>query len=108
MTGEAAPRADDGFEASFVLGLDRATAWRHLTEHALEPAASGAAHCWLPGFDAAATVTAEEPGARLAARKDDDPAPAPPSSSPSPTRRAAPASRSSSRASATGWPSGGG
>ena len=73
MTGDPAPGADDGFEASFVLGLDRATAWRRLTEHALEPAAGGAARCWLPGFDAAATVTAEEPGARLAARKDDEP-----------------------------------
>jgi hypothetical protein len=57
----------DHFEATFVLQVDRATAWSRLTEHL---SATGG---WLPGFDAQASVDAREDGARLVATKDDEP-----------------------------------
>jgi hypothetical protein len=57
----------DHFEATFVLSVDRATAWSRLTEHL---ARTGG---WLPGFDAQTTVTARDDGARLQATKDDEP-----------------------------------
>jgi len=53
----------DGFEATFELAVDRATAWRHLTER---PG-------WLPGFDSAVTVVDEVEGAALTATKDSEP-----------------------------------
>jgi hypothetical protein len=54
----------DRFEATFVLAVDRPTAWRRLAQ---QPGR------WLPGFDSAVTVVAEAAGERLEAIKDDDP-----------------------------------
>jgi hypothetical protein len=65
--------ADDRFEATFVLRLDRAAAWARLVGRPLDPGTGGEPRYWLAGFDSAATVTGEEPGVRLAARKDDQP-----------------------------------
>jgi hypothetical protein len=62
----------DRFETTFVLGIDRATAWSRLTEHPVESSAT-AARYWLPGFDSAATVIDEVPGSELRATKDDEP-----------------------------------
>jgi hypothetical protein len=59
--------SDDRFEATFVLSVDRATAWSRLTEHLAENGG------WLPGFDAQATVTGREEPSRLVATKDDEP-----------------------------------
>jgi hypothetical protein len=57
----------DHFEATFVLRVDRETAWARLTEYL---AGSGG---WLPGFDAQTTVTARDDGAELRVTKDDEP-----------------------------------
>ena len=64
--------SDDHFEATFSLGIDRTTVWRRLTEHPVD-AAEGSERCWLPGFDAAATVTDRDDGIRLHLTKDDEP-----------------------------------
>ncbi|HEX6423653.1 MAG TPA: hypothetical protein VFZ79_09250 [Acidimicrobiales bacterium] len=76
------------FEATFTLGIDRTTAWRRLTEHRVGGAGAGAGEgpagteaagaepperCWLPGFDATATITDRADGSRLRATKDDEP-----------------------------------
>jgi hypothetical protein len=57
----------DHFEATFVLSIDRATAWSRLTEHLTGSAG------WLPGFDAQTTVTGRDDGATLQVTKDDEP-----------------------------------
>jgi hypothetical protein len=57
----------DHFEATFVLRVDRETAWARLTEHLAE------ARGWLPGFDSRTTVTGRADGRRLEATKDDQP-----------------------------------
>ena len=56
--------APDHFEATFVLGVDRVTAWTRLADHPSR---------WLPGFDATVTVTERSEGERLHATKDDEP-----------------------------------
>lgn len=61
----------DGFDATFRIQVDRATAWDRLTGGRAEP--SPADQLWLPGFDSGATVEEVEPGRRLRARKDDEP-----------------------------------
>lgn len=60
----------DGFEATFRVRIDRASAWSRLTG-GLDP--SPGDHLWLPGFDSQATVADVEPGSRLRATKDDQP-----------------------------------
>jgi hypothetical protein len=62
----------DHFEATFVLSIDRDTAWKRLTERPIERA-DAKEHYWLPGFDSAASVADAEPGLRLRATKDDEP-----------------------------------
>jgi len=62
----------DHFEATFVLSIDRATAWTRLTEHPIE-SPSGADRYWLPGFDSAVTATEQESGTELRVTKDDEP-----------------------------------
>lgn len=64
--------SNDHFEATFTLGIDRPAAWRRLTEHPVD-ATEGTERCWLPGFDAAATVTDRHDGTRLRLIKDDEP-----------------------------------
>lgn len=64
--------SSDHFEATFSLRVDRATAWRRLTEHPVD-APAGQERYWLPGFDAAATVNERDDGARLRLTKDDEP-----------------------------------
>jgi hypothetical protein len=54
----------DRFEATFVLGVDRATAWRRLAHQPDR---------WLPGFDAAVTVVDAVDGERLHVTKDEEP-----------------------------------
>jgi hypothetical protein len=56
--------AADRFEATFVLAVDRQTAWRRLAHQPDR---------WLPGFDAAVTVLDETDGERLHVTKDDEP-----------------------------------
>jgi hypothetical protein len=62
----------DRFEATFVLAIDRATAWKRLTEHPVD-SPSGDARYWLPGFDSSATVTEQVEGTELRVTKDDEP-----------------------------------
>ena len=64
--------SEDRFEATFVLSIDRDTAWTRLTEHPIE-SDEGEQRCWLPGFDTSATVVEQEPAARLHLTKDDEP-----------------------------------
>jgi hypothetical protein len=64
--------SSDHFEATFVLGIDRDTAWQRLTENPIDSPA-GRGQYWLPGFDSAATVTDEDSGRRLQLTKDDEP-----------------------------------
>lgn len=60
----------DHFEATFRLQVDRALAWRRLTERIGDgDQASG----WLPGFDSDVTILGVDEGHRLQARKDDEP-----------------------------------
>ena len=54
----------DRFEATFVLRVDRATAWTRLTDHA---------DAWLPGFDSTTTRIEVDEGARLHVTKDEEP-----------------------------------
>jgi hypothetical protein len=61
----------DRFEATFVLAVDRRTAWRRLTEHPLGD--DRADQLWLPGFDSSATVVAADQPNQLQATKDDEP-----------------------------------
>jgi S1-C subfamily serine protease len=56
--------APDRFEATFVLAIDRPTAWRRL---ARQP------DRWLPGFDTAVTLVDEADGERLHVTKDEEP-----------------------------------
>ena len=67
--------SDDHFEATFTLGIDRTTAWRRLTEHPVDAtdATDATDRCWLPGFDAAATITDRDDGTQLRLTKDDEP-----------------------------------
>jgi len=60
----------DGFEATFRLRIDRATAWQRLTSNKSD---TDDAHLWLPGFDSSVTVVDADPPARLRATKDDQP-----------------------------------
>ncbi|MGH8978353.1 MAG: SRPBCC domain-containing protein [Acidimicrobiia bacterium] len=62
----------DHFEATIVLHVDRAAAWKRLTEHSIL-STSDATRYWLPGFDSAVTVSEEAPDERLCATKDDQP-----------------------------------
>lgn len=62
-----------GFEATFVLAVDRATAWARLTGHPLDADAGAGDRCWLPGFDSAVTVNERRDGEELRATKDDEP-----------------------------------
>jgi hypothetical protein len=63
--------SSDHFEATFVISIDRDTAWKRLTEH---PAGAAGEHkYWLPGFDATATVAEEHDGTRLRVTKDEEP-----------------------------------
>ena len=62
----------DHFEATFVIGIDRGTAWKRLTEHPVE-ASAGERRYWLPGFDSAATVIEQDEATRLQLTKDDEP-----------------------------------
>ena len=62
----------DHFEATFVLGIDRDTAWARLTEHPVD-APGGDERYWLPGFDSAASVVEHEAKTRLRLTKDDEP-----------------------------------
>jgi hypothetical protein len=62
----------DHFEATFVLSIDRDTAWKRLTEHPVE-STGGATGYWVPGFDASVTTTDEQPGRVLRGTKDDEP-----------------------------------
>jgi len=54
----------DHFEATFVLTIDRATAWQRLTEHPLDSPSEDERY-WLPGFDSSATVAEQDAGTRL-------------------------------------------
>jgi hypothetical protein len=56
--------APDRFEATFVLAVDRQTAWRRLAHQPDR---------WLPGFDAAVTVVEAAEGERLHVTKDEEP-----------------------------------
>ena len=58
----------DHFEATFRVRVDRASAWRRLTENRTDDQ-----HLWLPGFDSRATVTDEDPLTSLHVTKDDEP-----------------------------------
>lgn len=58
----------DHFEATFVVGVDRRTAWDRLAGRRTEDGA-----VWLPGFDSPATVDEEVAGDRLRATKADEP-----------------------------------
>jgi hypothetical protein len=60
--------SDDGFEATFRLRVDRATAWERLTGEGPSDR-----HRWLAGFDAQATVQEMDAPNRLRATKDDQP-----------------------------------
>lgn len=62
----------DRFEATFVLQVDRDTAWKRLTEHPLESGDTSDAF-WLPGFDTRASVTDRSDGEALTVVKDDEP-----------------------------------
>jgi hypothetical protein len=62
----------DHFEATFVLAIDRDTAWKRLTERSVERD-DAKEHYWLPGFDSAVSVTEAEPGTCLRVTKDDEP-----------------------------------
>jgi len=65
----------DGFEATFVVSVDRSTAWQRLTggKTGDEGAPTEGDDVWLPGFDSAATVTEIDPPDRLRATKTDQP-----------------------------------
>ena len=54
----------DQFAATFVLGVDRATAWNRLADHP---------DGWMPGFDSLVTVVESVEGERLHVTKDDEP-----------------------------------
>jgi PDZ domain len=54
----------DRFETTFVLTVDRPTAWSRL---ARQP------DRWLPGFDSAVTIVEQSEGERLHVTKDDEP-----------------------------------
>jgi hypothetical protein len=56
--------APDRFDATFVLAVDRQTAWRRLAHQPDR---------WLPGFDAAVTVMDASEGERLHVTKDEAP-----------------------------------
>ena len=74
----------EGFEATFVLAVDRDLVWKRLTEH---PVTDG--HYWLPGFDSAATVVEEESCTRLRLTKDEQPCAGRPRPQPGTLHRAA-------------------
>ena len=61
---------DDRFEATVVVGVDRATAWRRLTAQPIE---GDRRRLWLPGFAGPVTVDDEDPDRRREATKDDEP-----------------------------------
>lgn len=56
--------APDRFEATFVLAVDRTTAWTRLAHQPDR---------WLPGFDSAVTIIERSEGERLHVTKDDEP-----------------------------------
>ncbi len=67
--------SSDRFEATFVVRVDRNTAWDRLTRNTIgdsgrteQPRAY-----WLPGFDSSATLTGEERGTQLRLAKDEEP-----------------------------------
>jgi hypothetical protein len=62
----------DRFESTFVIEIDRDTAWARLTEHPIDSSTDRKQY-WLPGFDSTATVTDEDTGTRLQLTKDDEP-----------------------------------
>ena len=62
----------DHFEATFMLGIDRDTAWQRLTEQPIDDSA-GTERYWMPGFDASGTVDEQQSPERLRVTKDDAP-----------------------------------
>lgn len=59
----------DGFEATFAVGVDRATAWTRLVEAG--PAKNG--HVFVPGFEDTVTIAGCDTKERLAGTKDNAP-----------------------------------
>ena len=67
---------DDGFEATFVVSIPRADAWRRLEEAA--PAVEGIGEAggdqwWIPGVESPADPLEVRPGEELRARKAEEP-----------------------------------
>jgi hypothetical protein len=62
----------DSFEATFVLRIDRSTAWQRLTEHPVGEPNAGDQY-WLPGFDSTVSVVDEQPERLLRVEKDNEP-----------------------------------
>jgi hypothetical protein len=62
----------DHFEATFVVAVDRHTAWERLTGSAAARR-EGKERLWLPGFDSDATLSARDEERELRATKDDEP-----------------------------------